>query len=221
MNSIERRLGQLERYFVPEERDAAAQRAYAAAWDETVDTIQVTMSPEHRNLILETDNAIEAAGHWAAWHVPDGPGRRLWNALRSRILARIGSAPEFDVPPMWPDSPVALPPVVAEVYMQLDVSAGLFVFEGQVCANCCYMVPVLSRREPVGRGQDGVPRWLDGEPAPTPGVPFIAIDGKAWRHIQPIEPCPLCGGSIVKPANWYEGVGVVATRKPRPGPRFP
>src|SRR5713101_7533410 len=135
MASFEQRLDALEGA-LPAPVLQAAQHAYAEAWDAAARAIEMTMSPEHWELILEADAAIEAADHQAAWHVPDGPGRRLLRAFGSRIVARIGSEPEFHVPPRWPLSPVALPPVVAEIYMQQDVSAGLFEFEGKVCADC-------------------------------------------------------------------------------------
>jgi len=66
--------------------------------------------------------------------------------------------------------------------MQRDVAAGLFIFEWFQCAECSYPVPILARQE-----------------------------GYNWRHVDALTNCPLCDGSIVKPAGWYDGIGVMRT----------
>lgn len=197
MTGIHRRLDQLEDYFVDPDQtpDALAQRAYAALWKEAGEAIALTMSHEHLALLVADDTAPG-----------DSPARRLRNAFHSRIVDRIGVGPGWGFPvipdPHWPDSPLALPPVVAEAYMQADPFAAqpVFVSEGKVCGDCGYMVPGVQRQEPVERDADGVNHWLDGELAP-----FIAINSKCWRTVSSIETCPLCEGPILFPSEWHHG----------------
>ena len=75
MTDIGRRLNQLEEYFVDEAQTPAAlaQRAYQAEWNTAGDTILATMSPEHRELIVELLEVIDASGEGPRAR-PDGSG---------------------------------------------------------------------------------------------------------------------------------------------------
>lgn len=207
MTGIGRRLDQLEEYFVDPTQtpDAIAQRAYHQAWTEAAEAMLLTMSIDHRQLIVDAWDALDTDDR-----PPDSLSRRLWRAFESRIVGRLGVGPAWGLsrPPNWPDSPPALPPVVAEAYLQ-DRSDDFSVSEGYVCADCHYMVPVTQRLMFAQRDQDGVWRWADGERVASPGVPVYLTPTRMWRTLNAIEPCPLCGGPIVKPANWYDGIGVM------------
>jgi hypothetical protein len=186
--------------------DPADQRVYDAAWARVADAIAATMSPEHLGMAVDVNAAIEAAGDMAPWRVPNGPALRLLHAMRSRVHDRIGTGPELGGAPRWPDSPPALPPVVAEVYMRADSGVQLHALEGRVCADCHYMVPTLSRHELAERDPDGVWRYMDGQLA---SADRLVIDRKQHRYFDPIDTCPLCGGDTPWPANWYDGLGVL------------
>jgi hypothetical protein len=151
-----------------ERRKAEFAEVEAAAWLELL----ATMADEHVELLLE------AWQHdWdddAFWHA-DSPARRLYFVASQRVTAKIGT--EDGIPPREPDRPLALPPEVAEIYLQHPFCG----FWGCLCERCGFRSPVIGE-------------WRPADPA-EPGALSLK-GGIKWFWTVCVETCPLpsCGG---------------------------
>jgi hypothetical protein len=202
--SIRHRLRRLEHVTaqLAARTEPADQHAYNAAWTEAFDVLVSTMSPEHLELVGEAYAARETNPEWHWGSTREG---RLLREFESRITARVGPGPEWQVEPRDPERPLGLPSAVAEMYMAADEHAGLQVRESHECTACHLRVPMVGRNEATVRDESGVWRWLDGETVLDP-CPNIWTAHTDWRYLQQLTTCPLCGGSVRMRADWNKGM---------------
>ena len=140
------------------ERSLPSPEPGLSAWEsEAWDQLVRTLSSEHERLLEEEIDAL-----CAFVEAPDG-GRRPQTPLLDQVFRRVQ---EHDPRLSGPKGPPALPPVVAEVYLNEPEAC----FLSQRCRDCKYAVPAVWEQHPDGQA-GAFPRWRVYFPR-----------------------CPLCGG---------------------------